>query len=164
MSTKVEELINDIKVNLSQRSSSIKDEARVMQEMLNDKDYVVGVYDKSGKVGEYCPSESARKIVTNVLTSGAKISVAEAKAIADKYEFSRPEATEFISISKEFINTYLQTGRKLPLGNRSDMGTSLVLKSVKAQTKNLPNNKGEIIIPAYNTIKTQGGCPKHLKG
>lgn len=170
--SKVEELIHDINVNLSQRSASQKDEVRVMQEMLNDKTYVVGEYSKDGKVGEFCPSAEARRIVTSIVANGARVPIAEAKTIGDNYVFSRPEATSMVEIAKEFVNTYVQTGRKLPLGGREKMNTSLALKVVDTRRKTLPETpltktsgkvNAEIIIPGYNTIKAQGGCPKWVK-
>lgn len=163
MKSKVEELLHDIEINLSQKSASQKDEVRVMQEMLNDKTYVVGEYSKDGKTGEYCPYTSARKIVSSILSNGAKIPVAEAKNIAENYEFSKPEAAEMIAISKEFVNTYIQTGRKLPLGGRENMNASLSLKKVEVQNKKLPNGSGGIIIPEHYTIRSQGGCPKWVR-
>ena len=41
----VKEVIDDIKNNLTQRSSSRKDEVSVMKAMLNDPEYTVDVYD-----------------------------------------------------------------------------------------------------------------------
>ena len=165
--SKVEELLHDINVNLSQKSASQKDEVRVMQEMLNDKTYVVGEYNKSGRIGDYCPSADARKMVTSILSNGAKVPVAEAKNIAEQYEFSRTEATSMVGISKEFVNTYVQTGRKLYLGGREKMATSLALKVVETQRKTLPNmstgGNSEIIIPEHMTVRAKGGCPKWLK-
>lgn len=162
--SKVEELLHDINVNLSQRSASQKDEVRVMQEMLNDRTYWVGEYDKRGKIGNYCPSDSARKIVASVIANGCKVPVSEAKAIAENYEFTRPESSEMINIAKEFVNTYIQTGRKLPLGGREDMNVSLSLKEVGVQNKKLPNGNGDgVIIPAHKTVKAQGGCPKWVR-
>ena len=70
----VQNLINEIKNNLTQKSSSKKDEVRVMKAMLNDTSYKVAVYDKSGKTGEYCPAESAKQIVSSVLQHSAGIS------------------------------------------------------------------------------------------
>ena len=46
------DVISEIKEGLSQRSSSQKDEVRVMRAMLNDPTYSVGIYDKGGKVGD----------------------------------------------------------------------------------------------------------------
>lgn len=165
----VVELVKDIKVNLSQRSASQKDEVRVMQAMLNDKTFKVGEYTKEGKVGEYCPREDAEKLVSTVLTSAAKLSAAEAKELADKYEYSKAEATGMVNISKEFVNTYVKTGRKLALGGREDMNVSLSLKEVEASTKQFPKNgvgsteRGSVEVPAHCTIKTSGPCPVWLK-
>jgi hypothetical protein len=168
--SKVEELLKDIRVNLSQHSASAKDEVRVMTEMLNDPTYKVDEYGNKGKVGEYCPYEDARKLVSSIVASGAKVPVAEAKKIAAEYEFSKSEAASMIGISKEFINTYVQTTRKLPLGGREKMSASLSIKEVPMQKKKLPNNGlaasskgGEIVIPAHNAIKSSSACPNWIR-
>ena len=94
----VQHLINEIKTNLTQKSSSRKDEVRVMKAMLNDTTYKVGVYDKSGKCGEYCPAESAKQIVSSVLQHSAGISNTEADALAKGYEFSAQDAENMVGI------------------------------------------------------------------
>lgn len=168
--SKVEELLKDIRVNLTQHSASNKDEQRVMVEMLNDPTYKVGEYNNKGKIGEYCPYDDARKLVSSIIASGAKVPVAEAKKIASEYEFSKSEATSMINISKEFMNTYVQTTRKLPLGGREKMSASLSLKEIPAQKKKLPNNGlaanskgGEIVIPAHCAIKSSSPCPIYVR-
>ena len=60
MSETVQNVIKGIKDNLSQRTASTKDETSVMQAMLNDKTYKVGVFTKNGQVDTYCPAEAAR--------------------------------------------------------------------------------------------------------
>lgn len=164
----VDELLKDIEANLSQRSASRKDEVRVMNAMLNDKDYKVGEYSSEGKVGEYCPREDAQKIVKSILTNGAHLSSAEASSIAENYQFSMPESTAFIGVSKEFVNTYVRCGRKLPIGGRKDMSASLSFKKIPAQKKKLPmnalNSKDAMVtIPEHATIKAHGGCPKWVR-
>ena len=168
--SKVEELLKDIRVNLTQHSASARDEVRVMVEMLNDPNYKVNEYTNHGIVGQYCPYEDARKIVANIVSSGAKVPTAEAKKIAAEYEFSKSEATCMIGIAKEFVNTYVQTTRKLPLGGREKMSASLSLKEVAAQKKKLPNNGlaanskgGEIVIPAHAAIKSSSPCPGYIR-
>lgn len=168
--SKVEELLKDIRVNLSQKSASNKDEVRVMVEMLNDPSYVVGEYSNKGKIGEYCPYTEARKLVAGIIATGAKVPVAEAKKIASDYEFSKSEAGTMIGIGKEFINTYSHTGRKISLGGREKMSASLSLKEVPAQKKKLPNNGlaanskgGEIIIPAHEALRSSSSCPNWLR-
>ena len=69
MTEKVKDLVQEIAVNLSQKSASQKDEVRVMQAMLNDKTYVVGEYNKSGKIGDYCPYDDSRKLIESYLNN-----------------------------------------------------------------------------------------------
>ena len=57
--SKTSQLLKEIKEGLSQVSSSQKDEVRVMQAMLNDREYVVGIYGKEGKKEDYCPSNES---------------------------------------------------------------------------------------------------------
>ena len=135
MSERVTDLVKDIRTNLKQRSASQKDEVKVMRAMLNDKDFRVGEYTKEGKVGEYSPYEDSRKMVSTILSSAAKIPSAEAKEIANKYEFSKAEAVTMINLSKEFVNTYVHTGRKLPLGGREKSDCKLIIKENKDAQK-----------------------------
>ena len=79
----VKELIKDIKTNLSQVSSSQKDEVRIMRAMLNDKDFEVDIYEKEGKVGTYCPAKDVRNMISNVISSTAKITNEEASMFAE---------------------------------------------------------------------------------
>ena len=57
MATKVLDLLTEIQETHKQVSSSQKDEVRIMQAMLNDTSYEVGVYAKSGQVGTYNPAQ-----------------------------------------------------------------------------------------------------------
>lgn len=172
----VRAIINEIKQNLSQSSSSSKDEEKVMQAMLNDKNYTVGVYNSSGKVDDYCPSADARKMSASIIQSTAKISAAEAEKLADDHVFTKNEAKSMVNISKEFVNTYTQTGRKLPLGGRETSNIKLILKHEEEKEKRYPKKVGinedgstrydqnaTTIIPAHDTIRVQGSCPSWLK-
>lgn len=165
----VQLLVEDIRKNLSQASSSTKDEVTVMVEMLNDKDYKVGEYTKAGKVGEYSPYEDSRKMVASIVNKTAKISMPEAKTLADSYQFGKSEATSMVNISKEFVNTYLQTGRKLPFGGRENMSASLLIKHVDESKKQFPiggigsKERGEVTIPAHDSVKVTAPCPIWVK-
>lgn len=172
----VKVIIDEIKKGLSQQSSSLKDEERVMQAMLNDKTYKVGVYNSTGKVDEYCPSEDARKMSASIIQSTTKMTGAEAEALADAHVFTKAEAKSMVNISKEFVNTYVQTGRKLPLGGRETSNVKLVLKHEEKKEKRYPKKVGvnedgsarydqnaTTVIPAHDTIRSQGSCPSWLK-
>lgn len=173
---KVHELLNEIKTNLSQTSSSQKDEVRVMKAMLNDRDYAVGIYGKDGKEGEYCPANDARAMMSSVISSAAKVSQPEAEKMMDAYEFKKSDATTMINISKEFVNTFVQTGRKLPLGGREKSNVALSLKDIEASTRSYPKKvgvnddgtaryeKAETKVGAHQSMKIHAPCPSWVKG
>mgnify|MGYP000952907046 CR=1 FL=1 len=168
---KVVELVNEIKTNLTQTSSSTKDEERVMRAMLNDREYTVDIYSKEGKTGTFCPAEEVRNMLTSVISSAVKISADEAKKLADEHEFKKSESQAMINISKEFINTYLQTGRKLPLGGRETSDVSLSKKDVKASIRTYPRKVGvnpdgtarydhpEAPVKAHSSVRVHSSCP-----
>ena len=164
----VKSLITDIKDNLNQRSASQKDEVRVMKAMLNDPEYKVGIYDKNGHQGDMCPYEESRKLFASVIASCTKISNNEAQTLANSYEVTNNNAASMIAISKDFVNTYLQTDRKMPLGGRENMNASLMIKHVPEKEKGIPSqNKGEdrklTKVPAHNGVKAVCPCPSWLK-
>lgn len=171
----VNELVKDIKANLKQRNSSQKDEITVMQAMLNDTGYSVELYDKSGKIGVYCPAEDFNSMLSSVISSTAKIGREEAKVLAEAHEVTKTEAKSVVGVSKQFTLTYLETGRKLPLGGRPDTNFALSLKDVPERTKPCPRKVGvkddgtsiyetpNKIIPAHIGLKAYGSCPIWVK-
>lgn len=170
----VKNLVSEIKSGLSQKSSSQKDELRVMKAMLNDKEYEVSVYGGE-TVGTFCPAKEARDMIASVIKTTTKMSGEEAAKLADAHEFSNKEAASMIGISKEFVNTYLNTGRKLPLGGRENSDISLIQKEVKATTRSYPKRVGvnedgtpryereEAPVKAHVTAKVIGSCPSWVK-
>lgn len=173
--TELMTVINDIKENLSQKSASHKDEVKVMQSMLNDKEYSATVYGSEGPVGTYCPAADARSMLTTVIADTTKINKTEAAALADAHQFSKAEAASMVGISKEFINCYMQTGRKLPLGGRETSNASLIGVDMAESTTRYPKKVGigddgkaiyentEKIVPAHLKVKSSSPCPTWVK-
>lgn len=171
---KVKDLLKEIQKSNS-KGSSRGDEVKVMKAMLNDKDFKVGVYDSNGKTGDFSPSETARGLVRDIVVNTTKVTKKEAETMAEHYVFSNADANKFVDISKEFINTYTDTGRKINLGKREKYNTSLIKKDVEAHERNFPkaikNSKGEVTsyeiskvkVPAHTTMKAISKCPDHLK-
>lgn len=171
----VNALIKEIHGTITQTTSSRKDEVRVMQAMLSDDSYSVDVYEKDGKVGTYCPANSAREMAASVVSGIAKISPEEAKTLAASYEFKKGEAECMVDISKEFVNTYLHTGRKLNLGGREQSDLALSLKEVPEGQRPFPKpigvdengkkifGRGVVIVPAYESMKVYSPCPEWIK-
>ena len=173
--TKVQYLIKEIKENLSQTSSSNKDEIRVMQAMLNDIDYEVGVYNNSGLKETYNPAKDFRGMLSGIVANTTKISKEEATALVNAHEVTKSEAVTMINISKEFVNTYLGTGRKLPFGGREKSNIAISGKDMKQTIKTYPMKvginedgtgryeSGERVVPAHVTAKIDGPCPDWVK-
>lgn len=172
MSETVQNVIKGIKDNLSQRTASTKDETSVMQAMLNDKTYKVGVFTKNGQVDTYCPAEAARAMSAATISQAAHIPMPEAENLMNSYEYSKKEAEAMVGISKEFVNTYLQTDRKMHLGGREKSDVSLLAKHNEAGVRRYPisglnggtaGGSGTTQVPAYDAIKVVAPCPAWLK-
>lgn len=170
MESNVSKLVEEIKDGLSQQGSSVKDENRVMRAMLNDKEFVADVYNKTGVVGQVCPYQEARDMLTSVISKTAKIPVAEAEVLSNNHMFTKGESANMVAISKEFINTYLGTGRKISLGKRAESDISLTPKDIPTCTRTYPKKigegqyvKGEVEVPAHKSIKVTAPCPEWLK-
>lgn len=174
--SKVKDIIKDIQDNRTQVSASIADEERVMRAMLNDPTYKVGVYDKNGVIDEYCPFDDARELISSVIVGAAKVEKGEAKQLANDYTFKKSESESMIRIGKEFTNTYLKTGRKLPFGKREYHDVSLSIREIKEGTERTYPTKvgvnedgtakydnGVIKMPKHDSWRVHGGCPDHLR-
>ncbi len=172
----VKELINNIAETRTQTSANTKDEIKVAQAMLNDPTYVVDVYSKNGVSGQYSPYADTRAMIADIIKDATRVSAREADELARNYQFTKNGAQTMVNFSKEFINTYLQTGRKLPLGAREKSNCSLVKKVKEAKVSTFPvatsvdANGNKVytsspagMTPAYETIKVTGSCPSYLK-
>lgn len=176
MEEKVLDVIADINKTRSQTAASTKDEVRVMRAMLNDSTYKVDVYNKNGKDSEYSPYDDARTMVTSILKSTTNMSNAEATDLANRYEFGNKEAQSMISISKEFVNTYLESGRRMSFGGRKTSNISILKKEKAERISSFPikvginpdgtdkyeSAKGDLI-PAHGTLKVFSPAPAWLK-
>ena len=168
-------LLEEINGNLSQTSSSRKDEIRVMQAMLSDPTYEVTVYGRDGAEGTYNPTLDFRNMCASIISNAAKVPAAEAAQLMEGYSVRKGEATSMVNISKEFVNTFMKTGRKLPLGAREKSDISLSLKKVDATTRMYPQkigvnddgsdrySKAPTTIPAHESIRVHAPCPSWVK-
>ena len=171
--------INDIRNPSDNRitydTKSQKDELAVMKAMLNDKTYKVNIYGPDGVEGTICPSEVMINTFSYVIVGTTGFSDKEAKSLVDKYEFTTKEAKGLSEFSKEYINTYLLTGRKLPLGGRETSNVSLIRKTIPAGYVKYPVKVGEdkdgrniceseeTYVEQYHSIKVYGPCPTWIK-
>ena len=98
------------------------------------------------------------------------------EAYEDDGKFGKTESEIMVGISKEFINTFVETGRKLPLGGREKSNIALEKRVKEARPNNYPKKIGvdadgkdiyetvnDGMIPSHNTLKVHAGCPDWLK-
>jgi hypothetical protein len=168
-------LIKDVQDNLTNASASHKDEVRIMQAFLNDTSYEVGIYDKTGKVGVVAPAKEFRSVISNAIVATTKISKEEADSLVAGYEAKKSDAESMLTVSKEFLNTYLQTNRKIGLGGREKSNVSLIKKEIKESTRSYPKQvgvdaagkpiyeKAEVKVSPYDSIKVSSPCPAWIK-
>ena len=117
----------------------------------------------------------SRQDLIDYVAEDTQISKAEADDLAANYEFKKSDAESLVGISKEFINTYLTTGRKLSLGGREKSNISLTEKKIEETIRMYPKKVGvnsdgsdryekvQTKVPAYNSIKVIAPCPKWVK-
>lgn len=173
--SQVELLVKEIKTGLGQCSSSRKDEVRVMQAMLSDPTYEVQVYGKDGPVETYNPCKDFRGMCASIISTAAHISSTEAENMMNDYDVKKSEATSMVNLSKEFLNTYMHTGRKLPLGAREASDISLSIKHVPARVRPCPHKVGvnedgsnrysrnPTTVGAHDSIRVYSPCPSWVK-
>jgi hypothetical protein len=112
---------------------------------------------------------------STIISTATKIPQAEADHIMESYEVKKTEATSMVNISKEFVNTFIHTGRKMPLGAREKSDVSLSLKTVEASTRLYPQKVGvsddgsavysktPATIPAHESVRVHAPCPSWVK-
>lgn len=162
----VKDLVSSIKKELSQSSASAKDEVNVMMAMMNDKTYSVDELGKDGQVvSTYCPADVATDLAANIIKGATKVSTAEAEELAKNHTFGKKEATAMVTLSKEFVNTYLDCGRKMKFGSRE--GKSLVLSQKEKEATNCTFPKrvgyGDDGKPIYQLATTEIQAYKEVK-
>lgn len=143
--SETDQLIEQIVKNTSQVSVSKSDEIAVMQSMLNDKSFEVAIYNRTkGFLGIRSPRKTALSIINDALCGVTGMGLKEAEELTRDYEFSKRDASRHISIGKDFLSTYLQTGRKIVVTSSPRGESSINLKYSKAHNKTVPDqNSGK---------------------
>lgn len=161
----LKKILEDAKNNASKRSNNGL-ELEVMRNMLNDPTYEVGVYKAGvGEVDKISMYQTSRNLVSSIISNSTDINKEEARHLADNYEFNKDESSNFIAISKEFINVYSLTGNKMLLGSRQETNFELTLKKVEEKERIIkPGGVGNpsetesksVVTPEHNTLKVSG--------
>ena len=164
--TTVNELIEQIKeVTAHQKAQSLVDEVRMMRMQLNDPTFRVSIYDrKKGRIGDRCPREEAVKFIANTTAELTGLELSTATELADKYEFSKKDATFFLNMQRDFLTTYLKTGRKINVVQSEDCEASLFLRPTSSREKLVPGKDGNstTVVPAYNKLISRSKVPGYM--
>ena len=165
----VQELIQDIKNNLKQKSASRRDEEAVMRAMLNDRSFIVKDYSTQET---HCPATEYRDMIAGIIASTTKMPKVEAQAVVENYEVKKSDASTMVTLSKDFFNSALRTGRKINFGATEKSDISIQLKEIPETQKKFPvktgmnddgtfrYEKNETTIPAHEGLKVSSPCPK----
>ena len=168
----VQDLIKDIHDNLKQKSASKRDEVTVMRAMLNDKSFVVKDYSTEET---HCPAIEFRDMASNIIAATTKIPKVEAQSIADNYDVKKSDAETMVTLSKDFVNCALRTGRKINLGATEKSNISIQIKEIPETQKKFPMKigvnadgtpryeKNNTTIAAHEGLKVSSPCPTWAK-
>lgn len=161
----LQELISQIQeITVRQKSQNKGDEIAVAQALLNDPEFQVGIYDKNkGLIGTRNVHEEAVKFVSNISAEITGLDKKTAEELAGKYTFTKKDANFIINTSRDFIQTYLRTGRKFNLIQTDDSEASVFMKPVPAKDKIVPSKDGTKLVKtgAYQKVACKSGCPKY---
>lgn len=162
------ELMDQIQqITIKQKSQSISDELRVQQMLLNDPNYEVGIYDRNkGRIGSRNVHTEAVNFIADVSSAITGLERKAAQDCAEKYHFTKKDANFFRNMSRDFIQTYLQTGRKLNIVQAEDSESSIFYRSVEAREKVVPGHEGNktTVVPGFQKVISRSKAPKYMKG
>ena len=161
----MQELMKQIQeITVKQKSQNKGDEVAVAQALLNDPDFQVGIYDKNkGLIGTRNVHEEAVKFITNVTSEITGLEKKTTEDLASKYTFTKKDANFIINTSRDFIQTYLKTGRKLNIVQAEDAEANIFLRPTVAKEKLIPTKEGTKLVKtgAYQKVACKSGCPKY---
>lgn len=160
----VETVIGEIKEKAEKsRKASNGDEVDLMRSMLNDTSFVATTVDNKGEPLQYSPAQTFKKMVTGIIADATGVAKSEAEGLANSYNATTGVATDMIGISKTFVTTMLQTGRKVQLPNGPDSKCTLSAEAKPAGETKVPKTGEVKAVPAYTKIKSSSSCPAWLK-
>lgn len=166
--SEMKDMIKEIKkVTKDQVAINKADESRVMRCMLNDPEYTVGVYErKVGYVGERCPYTEARQFVKYIVMGATGLDGNDSQHLAENYEFQKRDAVFLLDNMRDFVATYMSTGRKLNLMQTGATEADIFIREMPAGIKRVPDkdNPGstkETITSPYIKLVSKSKSPKY---
>ena len=135
-------------VTARQKSQNKGDEVAVAQALLNDPDFKVGIYDKNkGLIGTRNVHEEAVSFIASVSSEITGLDRKTSEELASKYTFTKKDANFIINTTRDFIQTYLNTGRKFNLVQSENSEANIFLKPTPPKEKLVPTK--EVLYSCY---------------
>lgn len=164
--SELDNLIKSIKESTKQLGANRIDEVSVMTCMLNDKDFRVGIYDKSdGYIGSRCPANEATMFVKNIIQNATGLDSKDSLHLAESYNFTKKDATFLLSNMRDFMDTYMRTGRKFNILQNEFSEAAIYTKEVASVTKKVPDKDNgtskEIKTSAFTKLVALSKSPKY---
>jgi hypothetical protein len=162
------ELIDQIKQNTKNKSQSISDQLRVQQMLLNDPDYEISIYDKNkGRIGSRNVHTEAVNFISDISSAITGVDKKEAFECASKYKFTKKDANFFYNMNRDFMQTYLQTGRKINIVQTENSEASIFYRPVASREKIVPGRNGNgnrsTVVSAFQKVVVRSRAPKYMK-
>lgn len=167
--TELEELISEIKKSTNQIAINKVDEVRVMKSMLNDKDFTIGVYDRTmGYIGQRSPHQEAVKFVKGIISGATGLDKKDSQILADNYEFTKKDASFLLDNMRDYLKVYTSTGRKINVMQSAETEACLYTKSVPVTTKRIPDKENpgttkEVETKPYIKLVSSNKSPKYME-
>jgi hypothetical protein len=160
----MEELISEIrKITKNQKAQSISDQVRVQQMLLNDPNYEVSIYDKSkGRIGSRNVHDEAIRFIADTTAAITGLDKQSARECAKSYKFTKKDANFFLNMTHDFMQTYLDTGRKLNIIQTEDSEASIFYRQIGVREKVIPSKNGSVKIPGYKKVIVRSKAPKYM--
>lgn len=167
--SELENLVSEIKKTTTQVSVNKVDEVRVMKSMLNDKNFTIGVYDRTiGYVGQRSPHNEAVKFVKNIVAGTTGLDMKDANLLAENYEFTKKDANFLLENMRDFLYVYTGTGRKINIMQSATTEACLYTKDVEPTTKKIPNKENpgttkSVQTKGYTKLVSANKSPKYAE-
>ena len=81
-------------------------------------------------------------MIAGIIASTTKMPKVEAQAVVENYEVKKSDASTMVTLSKDFFNSALRTGRKINFGATEKSDISIQLKEIPETQKKFPMKTG----------------------
>ena len=102
----------------------------------------------------------------NIIMGTTGLDGRDSKHLAENYEFTKRDANFLLDNMRDFIQVYMDTGRKMNIMQSATTEACIFTRSIEASTKSVPDrdNPGhskQITTSPYTKLVSATKCPKY---